>query len=208
MFRLKLCWLDCFARLRKPFDVWRGHFDALVLGTSQVEQSFDPEYLAPHGVRLYNLGLSELRLYEMAMLLDHAARTGDMKLALISVDFVRYGTPPWGPSFLPRDWNRARLVAQYAKSLTAFRTLLDSVGPIALDAVVDPAIADLQCRRRNRGAQGPRVERCGGASAEQRHDGEDWEEAAVREAYATQQTSERAAADAVLTMVRELGNRR
>ena len=138
-----------FARLRKPFDVWRGHFDALVLGTSQVEQSFDPEYLAPHGVRLYNLGLSELRLYEMAMLLDHAARTGDVKLAMISVDFVRYDTPPWGPSFLPRDWNRARLVAQYGKSLTAFRTLLDSEHTIEANRSGQPVFEHLPGGRLN-----------------------------------------------------------
>ncbi len=117
------------ARIAKPFEVARRHYDAIVLGTSQVERGIDPGYpaLSARGIALYNMGLSELRLYETRLLLDYSFKTSGIGAAVISLDFGRYNRPPEDPTTaLPEDWDKGRLFRDYLRTLISQRSVADS----------------------------------------------------------------------------------
>jgi len=121
-----------FGRLRKPFDLWRRHYDGIALGSSQVERGIDTENpaLAARGLTLYNGGLSEERPFEQALLLKHAAEVSGVRFALISLDFLRYVGGGGRPDFLPRTWNRWHGLGEYLKTLVSYSTLADSAATV------------------------------------------------------------------------------
>ena len=121
------------ARLRKPLDLWRQHYDGIALGTSQVEMGMDTDNpsLSMRGINLYNAGISEERPFEQALLLGHAAETSGIKFALVSLDFLRYVGGGGRPEFLARDWTRWHGAADYIKSLISASSLHDSLMTIA-----------------------------------------------------------------------------
>jgi hypothetical protein len=121
------------ARLRKPFDLWRGQYDAIVLGTSQVERGIDPgnPALRANVIRLYNAGLSEERPFEQAILLRLATQVSDLKFAIISLDFLRYIGAGGQPEFLSTGWTRWEGLADYLKTLLSIATLQDSLKTVA-----------------------------------------------------------------------------
>ncbi len=117
------------ARIAKPFEVARRHYDAIVLGTSQVERGIDPDYpaLSAGGIALYNMGLSELRLYETRLLLDYSIKASGIDAAVVSLDFGRYNRPPEdATTALPEDWDKSRLILDYLRTLISLRSLSDS----------------------------------------------------------------------------------
>lgn len=133
------------ARRHKPFDLLRGHYDTAVIGTSQVERGVDPDApaLHAHGIALYNLGLSELRLDEAASLLDFAADCGIVR-ALITLDFVRYNRPSENPeASLPHDWNKTRLFLDHLRTLVSSRSLLDALRTVEVNWRGQPSLEHL-----------------------------------------------------------------
>ena len=120
------------ARLRKPFDLWRRSYDGIALGASQVEQGIDPEHpgLSARGLTLYNVGISEERPFEQALLLHHAAETTRVRFAIVALDFLRYVGGGGKPEFMPSDWTRSRAVIDYLKSLVSASAVRDSIATI------------------------------------------------------------------------------
>ncbi|HUD87645.1 MAG TPA: hypothetical protein VMR17_14405 [Xanthobacteraceae bacterium] len=131
-----------FARLRKPFDLWRRHYDGVVLGSSQVERGIDTDNptLAARGLTLYNAGISEERPFEQALLLKHAVEVSGVRFAIVSLDFLRYVGGGGRPDFLPQDWNRWRGVDEYLKTLISYTTLADSAATVAASWAHRPSL--------------------------------------------------------------------
>jgi hypothetical protein len=129
-----------FARLRKPFDLWRRHYDGVALGSSQVERGIPTDYplFAARRLSLYNAGISEERPYEQALLLKHAVAVSGIRFAIISLDFLRYVGGGGSADFLPRDWSRRRGVEDYLKSLVSYATLADSAATVVASIVRRP----------------------------------------------------------------------
>jgi hypothetical protein len=130
------------ARLRKPFDLWRGNYDAIALGTSQVERGIDPgdPALRQNGIRLYNAGLSEERPFEQAILLRFAAQVTDIKFAIVSLDFLRYIGAGGQPEFLSRTWTRWDAMTNYLETLISIATLWDSMKTLAASQRHQPTL--------------------------------------------------------------------
>jgi hypothetical protein len=120
------------ARLRKPFDLWRGSYDGFALGASQVEHGIDPEHpgLSSRGLTLYNAGISEERPFEEALLLRHAAETTHVRFAIVALDFMRYVGGGGKPEFMPANWTRSRVVIDYLESLVSATAVRDSIATI------------------------------------------------------------------------------
>jgi hypothetical protein len=116
------------ARLRKPLDLSRRRYDAIALGTSQVERGIDPDNpaLLERGITMYNAGLSEERPFEQAILLRVASAATRVTMALVSLDFLRYADAGGRPQFLPTDWTRWSGLVGGGATLVSARAVADS----------------------------------------------------------------------------------
>jgi hypothetical protein len=133
------------ARLRKPLDLAQQSFNAIALGTSQVERGIDPNNPALHqrGIALYNAGLSEERPFEQAILLRAAAATNRVRTALVSLDFLRYADVGGRPEFLPSDWTLWRGRVAALKSFVAGGAILDSARTVLASWRGEPTLQHL-----------------------------------------------------------------
>src|SRR5262249_36689737 len=113
--------------------LWRGSYDGVALGASQVAHGIDPEHpgLSARGLTLYNAGISEERPFEQAMLLRHAAETTHVRFAIVALDFLRYVGGGGKPEFMPAHWTRSRAVIDYLKSVFSGAAVRDSFATIA-----------------------------------------------------------------------------
>ena len=80
-----------YARLAKPMAIVRRHPEALILGGSTVEGGLDPTHqaLAPWP-SAYNAALPSGRFYESYRMLQHALSHGNVKLVIVSLDFINW----------------------------------------------------------------------------------------------------------------------
>ncbi len=116
------------ARIAKPIHAARGDFDLFVLGTSQVDEGFNPADRRLEGLRIYNLGLSEMRLREAAALVDFLSANTSVKSIVVSLDFLIYDNPVRSESYLPvpDDLGWAWIAQRLARTFLSLESLKDS----------------------------------------------------------------------------------
>lgn len=79
-------------RMIKPYRMRAYHARGLVLGSSRAEHGLDPEHPAwhPDARPVYNAGLPDANPYEMRRMFQHALACGDLRQAVIGLDFYTF----------------------------------------------------------------------------------------------------------------------
>lgn len=82
--------IDRHSRIAKAYAVARQQPEAIILGTSRAESTFDPTHPYFSGLRGYNLALPGAAVYEEYRYLQHATAGGQLKRAVLALDFQQF----------------------------------------------------------------------------------------------------------------------
>lgn len=82
--------VDRHARIAKAYAVMQSSPEAAILGSSRAESALDPMHPLFSGQRTYNLAFPGAAVYEQFRYLQHAAHSGQLKKAMVALDFHQF----------------------------------------------------------------------------------------------------------------------
>ena len=127
--------LDTFShsRLVKANQVRHLSPAALVLGSSRAESGIDPRHPAWRHHPVYNLGLAGARIYEVMRYFQHACAAGEVKEAVLVLDFFAF----LGDSGVAKDFREDRLLTDHNGTLQPGFSWVDWIsGVLSWDACI------------------------------------------------------------------------